>query len=188
MKIKIFTKRLIAVTLGILLNTAVIGSEETKYDVIHENDIYEIRFYPERLVVESVYSGDSSTFRKLFKYISGNNNNSQKIEMTIPVTQVKRDTANFMQFILPSRFNKKTIPIPLNPDVKISNIDEGYFAVIKYSGRSSDKNFMKNKDILEKELKKDKIVILSPPVRASYNSPFTLPMLKRNEVMFRVDL
>ena len=62
------------------------------------------------------------------------------------------------------------------------------YAVIKYSGRSSDNNFLKNKKILEEELKKDKIIILSPPIRASYNSPFTLPMLKRNEIMFRVDI
>ena len=45
-----------------------------------------------------------------------------------------------------------------------------------------------NKDILEKALKQDNLLVLSPPIRASYNSPFTLPILKRNEVMYRVDL
>ena len=49
-------------------------------------------------------------------------------------------------------------------------------------------DFLKNKEILDKELKQDNITILSPPIRASYNSPFTLPMLKRNEVMYRIDL
>ena len=187
MKIKIFTKRLIAVALGFLLNTAAIGNEESKYDVIHKNDIYEIRFYSERLVVESVYNSDSSTFRKLFKYISGDNNNSQKIEMTIPVTQVKKDSTNFMQFILPSKFNRKTIPIPLNPDVKISNIDEGYFAVIEYSGRPSDKNFIEYGQILKGKLLKDKILIKGSAIKATYNGPFTLPLLRRNEAMFNVE-
>ena len=43
-------------------------------------------------------------------------------------------------------------------------------------------------EILDKELKQDNVTVLSPPIRASYNSPFTLPILKRNEVMYRVDL
>ena len=186
MKTNIFTNRLIIVILGLLLNTGATANEEAEYDVIHKTNIYEIRFYSERLVVESVYNSGSSTFRKLFKYISGDNNSSEKIEMTTPVTQIKKDNTNFMQFILPSRFNKKTIPIPSNSDVQISIIKEGYFAVIKYSGRPSDKNFMKYSKILQKKLSKDKILIKGLVIRATYNSPFTLPLLRRNEAMFNV--
>ena len=53
---------------------------------------------------------------------------------------------------------------------------------------NSDKNFIKHKDILENELKKNDISILSLPIKASYNSPFTLPMLRRNEAMFEIDI
>ena len=63
----------------------------------------------------------------------------------------------------------------------------GYFAAITYSGRASDKNFLKHKKILENKLKEDKISILSSPIRATYNSPFTLPFLRRNEVMFEIE-
>ena len=187
MKISIFTKKIISVILGFLLNSAVIANEEAKYDTVHKTNIYEIRFYPERLVVESVYNNDSKTFKKLFKYISGANNNSQKIEMTIPVNQIKKNNITFLQFILPSKFNKKTIPIPLNSDVEISIIQEGYFAVIKYSGRSSDKNFIKYSGILKEKLLEDKILIKGLPIKATYNGPFTLPLLRRNEAMFSIE-
>ena len=161
--------------------------EEANYETISENKNYEIRKYFDRLVIETD-STEGNGFRKLFNYISGNNEEKKEIKMTVPVTQENKDGNMKMQFYLPSKFNKDNAPKPSNPEIKVLNIEGGYYAVIKYSGRSSDKNFIKNKNILEKELKKDDIVILSPPIRASYNSPFTLPMLKRNEVMFRIDL
>ena len=70
--------------------------------------------------------------------------------------------------------------------IKIVNIEGGYYAVLRYSGRASDKNFLKHKEFLEKELKKNNISIISPPIRATYDSPFTLPMNRRNEAMFKV--
>jgi DNA gyrase inhibitor GyrI len=180
-------KILLVLILILTLGSHTMAYEEANYETISENKNYEIRKYFDRLVIETD-STEGNGFRKLFNYISGNNEEKKEIKMTVPVTQENKDGNMKMQFYLPSKFNKDNTPKPSNPEIKVLNIEGGYYAVIKYSGRSSDKNFIKNKNILEKELKKDNIVILSPPIRASYNSPFTLPMLKRNEVMFRIDL
>ena len=163
------------------------ANEEAPYDIVHKTDIYEIRHYSDRLVAQVINKGDNNAFRKLFNYISGANNNSEKIKMTVPVTQPIVDNELFMQFYLPSKYNKETTPIPNNSDIEITTIKEGYFAVIKYSGRSSDKNFIKFSKMLYQKLLEDKISIKGSAIKASYNSPFTLPPFRRNEVMFSVD-
>ena len=181
-------KKILLILVSILaLNSQTMAYEEVNYEVVKENQKYEIRKYPDRLVIET-NSIKGNGFRKLFNYISGNNEKNQEIKMTVPVTQEIKNGNMTMQFYLPSKFNKDNVPKPSNSEIKVLTIEGGYYAAIKYSGRSSDKNFLKNKDILEKELKQDNIIILSPPIRASYNSPFTLPMLKRNEVMYKVNL
>ena len=181
-------KKILLILISVItLNSQSMAYEEANYEVVKENKNYEIRKYSDRLVVET-NSTQGNGFRKLFNYISGNNDQKEEIKMTVPVTQEIKNGNMTMQFYLPSKFNKDNTPKPSNSEIEILMIEGGYYAVIKYSGRSSDKNFSKNKEILEKELKKDNVTILSPPIRASYNSPFTLPMLKRNEVMYRVDL
>jgi DNA gyrase inhibitor GyrI len=163
------------------------ANEEAKYDVVKSNEIYEIRKYSDRLAVQALNTNQNNSFRKLFNYISGDNETNEEIKMTIPVTQMEKKGNMTMQFYLPSKFNKDNIPNPSRSDVEIVNVEGGYYAVIRYSGRASDKNFIKHKEILENELKKDNISIKSPAIKASYNSPFTLPMLRRNEAMFKVN-
>ena len=163
------------------------ANEEAPYDIVHKTDIYEIRHYSDRLVAQVINKGDNNAFRKLFNYISGANNNSEKIKMTVPVTQPIKDNELFMQFYLPSKYNKETTPIPTNSDIEIITIKEGYFAVIKFSGRSSDKNFDKHNKILKQKLLEDNISIKGFAIRATYNSPFTLPPLRRNESMFSIN-
>ncbi len=180
-------KILSIVFLGLIITSNSMAYEEANYEVVKKNNIYEIRKYSDRLVIETLTSNEGSSFRKLFNYISGNNEKNEEIKMTTPVTQVEKKGNMTMQFYLPSRFNKDNTPSPSNSDVKILNIEGGYYAVITYSGRASNKNFIKHKNILENELKKDDISILSPPIKATYNGPFTLPLFRRNETMFEVN-
>ena len=175
-------------TLFILPYSTVMAYDEANYEVISKNEIYEIRKYSDRLAVETMTSGTDSNFRKLFNYISGRNSTQEKIKMTTPVTQVEKNGNMSMQFYLPSKFKSDNVPNPSNEDVKIVNIEGGYYAVLRYSGRASDSNFLKHKNILEKELQQNNISIISPPIRATYDSPFTLPMNRRNEAMFKVEL
>ena len=173
--------------MSLLLSTnTIMASEEIEFDIVHKAEAYEIRRYSERLVVEAINSKDNTTFRKLFNYIAGANSSSEKIEMTTPVTQMKKNNVLFMQFYLPSKFNKKTTPVPSNSDVKITLMEEEYFAVITYSGRSSDSNFTKYSKILYEKLVQDKILINGFAIKATYNPPWTLPSFRRNEVMFNI--
>ena len=182
--IKIFS--IIVVSLIIVFK--VMAYEEANYKIVKQNKVYEIRKYSDRLAIEAITSNQGSSFRKLFNYISGNNESKEEISMTTPVTQVEKKGNMTMQFYLPSKFNKDNTPNPSNSEVKVLNIKGGYYAVIKYSGRASDKNFIKHKDILKNELKKNDITILSSPIKATYDKPFTLPMLRRNEAMFKIDI
>ena len=174
--------------LSLIIAFKVIAYEEADYEVVKQNEVYEIRKYSDRLAIETEISNQGSSFRKLFNYISGNNENNEEIKMTTPVTQIEKKGSMTMQFYLPSKFNKDNIPNPSNSDVKILNIKGGYYAAITYSGRASNKNFIKHKNILENQLKKDDISILSQPIKATYDGPFTLPMSRRNEAMFKINI
>jgi hypothetical protein len=182
--LKLFT--LLICFFNILSYSNVMAYEELNYEIVKNNEIFEIRKYSDRLAVETIEHNQNSGFRKLFNYISGNNKTNEEIKMTTPVTWVEKNGNMTMQFYLPLKFDENNVPDPTGDDVKVVNIEGGYYASIIYSGRSTDKNFIKHKNILEKELLNNNISIISAPIRATYNSPFTLPMLRRNEAMFKI--
>ena len=172
-----------------------VSSEEVYFELLEKNHIYEIRYYESVLVAEVEYIGDNGGFGALFNYISGENklfskhkgsSSSMKIEMTTPVTRFKHNDRNIMQFFLPKRFTPATVPSPTNPNVNIKRRDSGYFAVIRYSGSASEENFLKHVKLLTKSLMLDEIVFLEPAIRATYNSPFTPPFMRRNEVIYKI--
>ena len=176
-----------------------IAYEETSYRIVAANQNYEIREYNDRLAVQtSQENGQNKAFRELFKYISGSNTSSTKIEMTIPVTQsIKIDmttpvTQKFqdgkiiMRFFLPRKFQPETAPQPLNEDLSIVVVKGGKYAVMKYSGRSTVKNFKKHSNLLLEALSVNKITTLDDPIKATFNGPLTPFFVRRNEVMIRI--
>ena len=173
--------------------------EEPEYSIVKKTDIYEVRQYKRRTVAEVVYGEEDSGFRLLFDYISGSNKGSREVEMTIPVTQSKEidmtvpvtqstnDGSMSMRFFLPTQYTKQNAPEPNDERVKIIDLPEEYFAVISYSGFASDSNFEERYKELKAALNKDGMVIKGPPIKATYNSPFTLPFLRRNEAMYPLE-
>jgi len=106
--------------------------EEPSYKVISANEIYEVREYEDRIAVQTIQNnGQNGAFRKLFKYISGSNTFSKKIDMTapvtqsvaidmtVPVTQKFQDGNTVMQFFFFFFFDLEQTPQPLSEDLSI---------------------------------------------------------------------
>ena len=173
--------------------------EEPSYRVISANGMYEVREYEDRIAVQTIQNnGQNGAFRKLFKYISGSNTSSRKIDMTAPVTQSVeidktlpitkklQDGKTVMQSFLPSKFKLEQAPQPLSEDLSIVVVKGGKYAVIKYTGRSTFRNFEKHSKILIEALSLDKVKTVGPPIKATFDGPLTPFFLRRNEVMIRV--
>ena len=54
----------------------------------------------------------------MFNYISGRNEDNEKIKMTTPVTQFEKNGNMSMQFYLPYKFNSKNAPKPTKAGTK----------------------------------------------------------------------
>ena len=180
----------------ITISVPAMSYEEPKFTIIKKTDVYEVRLYERRTVAEVTYGDEDSSFRVLFDYISGANKDIQEIQMTVPVTQSKEidmiapvtqlnnDGQMVMRFFLPSNYSKKNAPKPTDKRVQIIDLPEEYFAVISYSGFASNSNFVKHHEELKAAMERDGLVAIGPPLKATYNSPFTPPFLRRNEAMY----
>ena len=185
--------------ISLVWSSAVLALEEPKYSIVKQTDDYEIRKYGDRLAVETIEgSGEDRAFSLLFKYISGANKINTKVDMTTPVTQstkvemttpVAQEDENgerVMRFFLPSKFTMESAPRPTSDVVRLVIVKGQTYAVAKYSGRSSDQNFIRNARKLIDGLERDGLLAIGAPIKATFNGPLTPFFLRRNEVMIPV--
>lgn len=184
----------------------VMALEEAKYTVIMKEGRFELRQYEPYIVAETMVDGDfdkagNEGFRRLFKYISGENKKkqsiamtapvsqeagSEKIAMTAPVSQERRGDQWRIAFVMPSEYTMDTLPQPTDPKVSLHQVPSRRMAGITYSGSWSRERYEKHRALLESFMQKKKLQPIGEPVLARYNSPFTLWFLRRNEVLVPV--
>jgi effector-binding domain-containing protein len=85
-----------------------------------------------------------------------------------------------------SSYTMETLPKPRNPAVKLKEIAAKRYAVIRFSGMAGEDTLKRRIKELREWVTKKNLTSLSGPVYAFYNPPWTLPFLRRNEVMVEI--
>ena len=91
-----------------------------------------------------------------------------------------------VRFVMPANYTMDTLPRPNNDAVKLEKVPGKRFAVIRFSGMAGEASLKDHTDELNAFMKDKKLNALSPPTYAFFNPPWTLPFLRRNEVMIEV--
>lgn len=192
----------------LIISTKSFAIESPQYTVIYKDERVEYRQYEPYLIAET-FVENSSSYRaasnkgvlRLFRYITGNNNSQSNIEMTAPVQQAATSEEIAMTapvqrvetpegwnvaFMLPSEFTIETAPLPVDERIVLRAMPAQLKAVVRYSGRLTERNYIKHKTRLLESIKSAAVESLGVVESAAYDAPYVLPFLRRNEVMIKV--
>ena len=200
-------KHLFSALFLVVSSVSAMATEEPRYTVIEQAGDLELRAYDPMIVAETQVSGpmddaSSAGFRLIADYIFGNNSlgagGNEKISMTAPVTMVPKSKKISMtapvatrqsgeqwriHFVMPSQYTLDTLPKPNNPAVRLREVPASKYAVIRFSGLVDDHKRIAKAAELMTWLDSKGIKPIGQPELARYNPPWTLPFLRRNEVM-----
>lgn len=181
--------------------------ETPKYELVRQADGYELRRYAPYVVAEVEVEGTATeagnqAFSLLAGYIFGKNAASESIGMTAPVTQARSqkiamtapviqqpgggEGEYIVQFTMPSKYTLATLPRPLDPRVQLRAVAGRLVAVHQYRGGWSEDRYDREELALYTALARDGLKAKGPPYWARYNSPFSLPAFRHNEIWIDV--
>ena len=182
------------------------GTETAAYRVERTVEGAELRSYGPRLVAEVTVSGSRSGaanagFRILAGYIFGGNAQSSKIAMTTPVAQVPDAPAEpgalnpgaagaqswTVRFTMPADRSLAALPPPDDPRVRLIETAPERMLVLQFSGRPTDAALGKATASLMAIADRSGFEGRGAPEFLFYDSPFTLPWNRRNEVALVLD-
>lgn len=166
--------------------------EEPHYTIVESEKNIEIRDYDPIIVAEVEVSGERKEaiqegFKALAEYIFGNNEAKKRLNMTKPVLQEQQMHVWKVRFVMEKKYTLTTIPKPNREDITLIGIQAKRFATIRFSGTTDDKNIHNHLKILQSYISSKKIKSMGGAIFAFYNPPWTLPFLRRNEVLIEIE-
>ena len=168
--------------------TQAIAIEEPVYQVekAWEAEQIEIRAYAPRVMAVTGMDEDTDGgFRVLAGYIFGGNAEEEKIAMTAPVQQSMAGEKE-MAFMMPAEYALEDLPAPEDQRVSFREAPAYTAAVIQFSGWASAEKANEKWQQLRGFLIAEGIDITGEPTLNQYNPPWTLPFMRRNEVIVPV--
>jgi hypothetical protein len=124
---------------------------------------------------------------RLFRYISGDNADSEKVAMTVPVfMEPGGATAGEMGFVIPKQISEDRVPQPADQEVQIRKRSPGTFATIRFAGRPDRDAFRQAEQELRAWMAEQDLVGNNEVEAASYDPPWTPRPFRRNEILIRI--
>lgn len=167
--------------------------ESAEFTTISSDGPFEVRSYPDLWLASTPSKidaqGGDGGFMRLFRYISGNNKEQQKIAMTTPVFMESgtNQEPEQMGFVLPKKFTENDIPKPSQSDVNVKQRHGGKFAVYRFSGRLNRQTMRDAEEKLHEWMKLRDLTSSTPPEVAGYDPPWIPGPFRLNEILFRLD-
>ncbi len=184
-------------------------AEEAAYTVLRSDGEIEVREYDEHVVAQTLVEAPFDeaarvAFERLFGYISGDNAGAaeiamtapvladpggagEQIAMTAPVSGERAASGWRYRFVLPAGYSAATAPVPVDPEVAIAAVPASRVAALRYSGSWSESNMRRNTARLLDWVEANGLEAVSQPRSAGYDPPWTLPFLRRNEILVDVE-
>jgi len=161
------------------------GYKSAPYTVMRSEGDFELRDYPALKVVETAMmdGGSGGSFNRLFHFITGGNDVGKKIAMTTPVFIAGGGST--MAFVMPADLGK--VPHPTDASVVVREMPAGRFAVLRFKGARSPQQEADHLERLNAWVAAQGLEVSTAPVYAYFDPPWTPALLRRNEVMLRVD-
>lgn len=165
--------------------------EQPEYKLVMSEGNIEIRDYAPIILAQVKVSGERKQairegFKLLANYIFGNNTSNNKMEMTAPVLQEQDMDKWKVRFVMPKKYSLETLAKPNSKDIVLISLPARRLAVIRFSGLANDETIKRRTNQLKAYILAETLKPMGEPILAFYNPPWTLPFLRRNEVMIEI--